>query len=302
MGEAAFIAGDWGTSRLRLYLCGADGAVLDRRDGEGASVPDCAGRFAAAVADWDGAHGKLPAVLGGMVGSTIGWKEVPYLECPARPETIAAAALRFKADGRAIAIAPGLNCVNHAGAPDVMRGEEVQILGALRLNPELAKGRHLLCMPGTHVKWVRLEDGAVSRFQTALSGELFELLSRHSVLARDGGSVDAESPAFALGLRTARDNAQSGLLHLLFSTRSRVVTGTMAKADAASYLSGLIVGADVGAALALFGPERVPLVCSPLLAALYGRALGTYGIAAPVIDGDAAALAGLVQIQSDLRK
>jgi 2-dehydro-3-deoxygalactonokinase len=305
MTKAAFIAGDWGTSRLRLYLCGPDGAVLDRRDGEGAAVPDCAGRFAAAVADWDkmlGDGAKLPAVLGGMVGSTIGWKEVPYLECPARPETIAGAALKFKSDGRDIAIAPGLKCINHAGAPDVMRGEEVQILGALRLNPELAQGRHLLCMPGTHVKWVRLEDGAVTRFQTALAGELFELLSRHSVLARDGGSVDADSPAFALGLRTARDNAQSGLLHLLFSTRSRVVTGTMPKADAASYLSGLIVGADVGAALALFGPGRVPLVCSPLLAALYARALGTYGVAAPVIDGDAAALAGLVQIHTELRK
>jgi 2-dehydro-3-deoxygalactonokinase len=300
--EAAFIAGDWGTSRLRLYLCGRDGAVLDRREGEGASAPDCAGRVAAAVADWDRTHGKLPAVLAGMVGSTIGWRDVPYLECPAKPETIAGAALKFKADGRNIAIAPGLKCINHAGAPDVMRGEEVQLLGALRLNPELAEGRHLLCMPGTHVKWVRLEDGAVSRFQTALSGELFELLSRHSVLARDGGSVDPESPAFALGLRTARDNARSGLLHLLFSTRSRVVTGTMAKADAASYLSGLIVGADVGAALALFGPGRVPLVCSPLLAALYARALGTYGVIAPVIDGDAAALAGLVQIHTELRK
>jgi 2-dehydro-3-deoxygalactonokinase len=300
MTEAAFIAGDWGTSRLRLYLCGRDGAVLDRREGEGASAPDCAGRFAAAVADWDRTHGKLPAVLAGMVGSTIGWRDVPYLECPARPQTIAGAALKFKADGRSIAIAPGLKCINHAGAPDVMRGEEVQLLGALRLNPELAEGRHLLCMPGTHVKWVRLEDGAVSRFQTALSGELFELLSRHSVLARDGGSVDPESPAFALGLRTARDNPRSGLLHLLFSTRSRVVTGTMAKADAASYLSGLIVGADVGAALALFAPGRVPLVCSPLLAALYARALAAYGLDAPLIDGDAAALTGLVHIHADL--
>jgi 2-dehydro-3-deoxygalactonokinase len=305
MTQAGFIAGDWGTSRLRLYLCGADGTVLDRREGEGAAVPDCAGRFAAAVADWDkmlgeGADGKLPAILGGMVGSTIGWKEVPYLECPARPGAIAGAALRFRSDGRAIAIAPGLKCTNPAGAPDVMRGEEVQILGALRLQPGLAEGRHLLCMPGTHVKWVRLEDGAVTRFQTALSGELFELLARHSVLARDGGAVDPESPAFALGLRTARDNAQAGLLHLLFSTRGRVVTGTMSKSEAASYLSGLIVGADVGAAVAMFTPPRVPLICSPLLAALYARALAAYGLDAPLIDGDAAALAGLVHIHADL--
>ena len=107
MSEAAFIAGDWGTSRLRLYLCDTRGVVLARGEGEGASVPDCAGRFAAAVAPWDKAHGVLPAVLGGMVGSTIGWKEVPYLRCPARPQAIAGASLRFEAGGRAIAILPG---------------------------------------------------------------------------------------------------------------------------------------------------------------------------------------------------
>src|SRR5882757_3216515 len=200
MSEAAFIAGDWGTSRLRLYLCDAAGHVLARGEGEGASVPDCAGRFAAAVAGWDKAHDVLPAVLGGMVGSTIGWKEVPYLKCPARPGAIAGAALRFEADGRAIAILPGLSCIGKTGAPDVMRGEETQILGALRLRPELSKGRHIFCLPGTHTKWVMVTDGAVTLFQTALSGELFELLRRHSVLVRDGGEVDAHSPAFTLGL------------------------------------------------------------------------------------------------------
>ena len=300
MTRAAFIAGDWGTSRLRLYLCGADGAVLDRREGAGAAVADCAGRFGAAVAEWDGVHGKLPAVLGGMVGSTIGWKEVPYLECPARPQAIAGAALRFAADGRAIAIAPGLKCTNPVGAPDVMRGEEVQILGGLRLHPELARGGHLLCMPGTHVKWVQLRDGAVGRFQTALSGELFELLAGHSVLARGGGQADPQSPAFALGLETARENAGAGLLHLLFSTRSRVVGGAMPGADAPSYLSGLIVGADVGGALALFEARRVMMVCAPALAALYARALAFYDVRADGIDGDAAALAGLVHIHSEL--
>ena len=97
MSEAAFIAGDWGTSRLRLYLCDTAGQVLARAEGEGASVPDCATRFAAAVAPWDQAHGILPAVLSGMVGSTIGWREVPYLKCPAMPAAIADAALRFEA-------------------------------------------------------------------------------------------------------------------------------------------------------------------------------------------------------------
>jgi 2-dehydro-3-deoxygalactonokinase len=299
MTKPAFIAGDWGTSRLRLFLCDAGGKVLDRAQGEGAAVPDCAGRFAAAVAPWDQAHGVLPAVLGGMVGSTIGWREVPYLSCPARADAIAGAALRFEADGRAIAILPGLKCVSKIGAPDVMRGEETQILGALRLNPGLAKGRHVFCMPGTHVKWVEVVDGAVSGFQTALSGELFEILRKHSVLARDGGTVDASSPAFALGLETARQPAD--LLALLFSTRSRVVTGEMPRAEAASYLSGLILGKDVGTVRELMGLSgTVHLICTPSLAALYEMTLDTYDLDSAVLDGDSCALAGLIHIHSEL--
>jgi len=301
MSKAAFIAGDWGTSRLRLYLCDVAGNVLARGDGEGASVPDCAARFAAAVTVWDKAYGILPAVLSGMVGSTIGWREVPYLPCPARPGAIAGAALRFEADDRHIAILPGLSCMGKTGAPDVMRGEETQILGALRLEPSLAKGRHVFCMPGTHVKWVIVEDGAVIQFQTALSGELFELLRRHSVLARDSHEVDAQSPAFTLGLDFARHNHDADLLHLLFSTRSRVVTGAMARTDAASYLSGLVLGKDIGTALTLLDLKSpVQLICTPALAVLYAKALSAYDLESAVIDGDRCSLAGLVHAHAEI--
>jgi 2-dehydro-3-deoxygalactonokinase len=304
MSEAAFIAGDWGTSRLRLYLCDVTGHILARGDGEGASVPDCAARFAAAVAPWDKAHGILPAVLSGMVGSTIGWREVPYLKCPAMPAAVADAALRFEADGRAIAILPGLSCRGKTGAPDVMRGEETQLLGTLRLHSHLAKGRHVFCLPGTHTKWAVVTDGAVTQFQTSLSGELFELLRRHSVLVRDSSEVDAQSQAFALGLEFARQNRTSDLLHLLFSARSRAVTGEMARTDAASYLSGLVLGKDIATAMALFdialfdGP--VQMICTPALAALYGKALSTYDVKSTAIDGDRAALAGLVHAHAEI--
>ncbi len=306
MSEAAFIAGDWGTSRLRLYLCDVSGHILARGEGEGASVPECAARFAAAVAPWDKAHGILPAVLSGMVGSTIGWREVPYLKCPAMPAAIADAALRFEADGRAIAILPGLSCRGKTGAPDVMRGEETQLLGALRLYSHLAKGRHVFCLPGTHTKWAVVTDGAVTQFQTALSGELFELLRRHSVLARDSSEVNAQSPAFALGLEFARQNRKSDLLHLLFSARSRVVTGEMAKTDAASYLSGLVLGKDIATAVAFFDialfntDSPVQMICTPALAALYGKAFSAYDAKSATIDGDRAALAGLVHAHAEI--
>ena len=300
MSRAAFIAGDWGTSNLRLYLCDEAGRVLARGEGGGASVPDCAGRFAQAVSAWDQSHGVLPAILSGMVGSTLGWKEVPYLKCPAKPSAIAAAALRFEVDGRAIAILPGLSCTGKTGAADVMRGEETQILGALRLHPELKKGRHVLCLPGTHAKWVALEDGAVAQFQTALSGELFELLRRHSVLARDGGEV-AVNDAFVRGVEFAKANRDADLLYLVFSTRARVVTGEMPKAEAASYLSGLIVGKDVGTAARLFElGRRVPLICSPGLGALYARVLAAYDVDSAMIDGDRASLSGLILAHAEI--
>lgn len=302
LGGGDFICGDWGTSRLRLFLCGG-GAVLERREGPG--IAEAGGRaaevFASLTADWPA---DLPAILSGMVGSTIGWREAAYCACPAAPSAIAQAALRFEDKGRRIAIVPGLSCRNPTGTPDVMRGEETQILGALRLHPDLARDHRLLCLPGTHAKWVQLEDGTVTDFQTALSGELYDLLSRHSVLARDSGPVDVASPAFAQGLDIARDQHEAGLPHLLFSTRARQVTGEMAKQDAASYLSGLVIGADVwsavGASLSLFSAGRVTLIGSPALTALYGKALAHYGAGTSPMDGDAAVLAGLSFLHAQL--
>ena len=294
----AFIAADWGTSRLRLFLCGTDGAVLARREGPG--IAEAGARaaeiFAGLAADWDK---SLPALLSGMVGSTIGWREAPYRACPAAPAAIADAALRFAADGRQVAIVPGLSCINASGLFDVMRGEETQLLGALQLQPQLAQGRHLFCLPGTHAKWVLVEDGAVVRFQTALSGELFALLSQHSVLARGAGDADPGSAAFAAGVAAAREEA--GLLHLLFSTRSRQLSGEIGRADAASYLSGLIVGTEIAAALRLFAPrDQIVLVCTPALAALYDTVLRTHDLGTTRLDGDDAVLAGLCFLHAQL--
>jgi 2-dehydro-3-deoxygalactonokinase len=301
--KAAFIAGDWGTSRLRLFGCGGDGVVLAKAEGPG--IAEAGGRaaeiFAALAADWDA---NLPALLCGMVGSTIGWREAPYCPCPAAPDAIAQAALRFDAPtsdggGRDIAIIPGLSCTNASGLFDVMRGEETQLLGALRLKPELAHGRHLFCLPGTHAKWALVEDGVVIRFQTALSGELFALLSQHSVLARGAGAASPAHAAFGAGVAASRNEA--GLLHLLFSTRSRQLSGEIPQEEAASYLSGLIVGAEVAAALRLFAPDGpVVLVCAPALAALYEAVLGIHKLSANVLDGDAAVLAGLVFLHTKL--
>ena len=304
---AAFIAGDWGTSHLRLSLCDAGGRLLESTHGPG--IASSKGRaeevFFEQIAVWE-SHGKLPVLLCGMVGSTIGWREAPYLACPLGPENIALGLLRFQARGRAIAMAPGLSCRNRLQAPDVMRGEETQILGATRLEPSLMQGRQLLCMPGTHTKWVALKDGIIEHFLTAVSGELFDILHRHSVLVNhhEGREV-AGGAAFEQALEQTRAFPDGELIHLLFQNRSRQLAGELKAGDAGAYLSGLIIGRDVCGARRLFRDEpdeAVTVIGAPRLGALYSQALKMHGIEARMIDGDTAALAGLAALYRDARE
>jgi 2-dehydro-3-deoxygalactonokinase len=297
MPEASFVAGDWGTSHLRLYLCDEDGAIVGTATGPGiaAARGDAAGAFARAVASWDRAYGKLPAILCGMVGSTIGWREVPYLPCPLYPPAIGDGALRWQSDGRRIVLAPGISCRNPLQAPDVMRGEETQILGALQILPELGGGRRLLCMPGTHTKWVAMNDGVVENFLTALSGELFDVLRRHSVLLNTDNAAE-DGDAFTQALARSLQYPDADLLHLLFEVRARQLKGEIERDDAPSYLSGLIIGRDVSCARRLFSWDRtieVVIVGTPELGRLYGKALGATGISTRAVESQMASVAGL---------
>src|SRR5687768_12536304 len=179
------IAGDWGTTHLRLHLC-RGGAVLDKVDGAGIGslTISAEATLFAALEPWAREHGPLPIWLAGMVGSRNGWREVPYASCPAGAAELRAALLRFDARGHPIAIAAGVSCTNPQGAPDVMRGEETQILGAIATHPALGRGRNIIALPGTHTKWALVEDGKLKTFQTSLSGELYALLRDRSTLLK----------------------------------------------------------------------------------------------------------------------
>jgi 2-dehydro-3-deoxygalactonokinase len=308
MSAARFVAGDWGTSQLRLSLCADDDTMLDSKDGPG--VAKLGGKVAEAyletVSDWDAKHGPLPTVLCGMAGSTLGWREVPYLACPIHPERIIDGALRFEAEGRSVAIAPGLSCRNRLLGPDVMRGEETQILGALRRDPGLAQGCHFFCMPGTHAKWVVLQDGVIESFLTSLAGELFDVLSRHSVLVGpDASTGTIAQSAFARALEQTRLHPDAELIHLLFQTRSRQLAGEFKSRDAAGFLSGLVIGQDVAGAVRLFREDlknanRVTIIGAPQISELYAHALDARGIATQRIDGAEASLAGLTALHAAL--
>lgn len=303
--KPAFIAGDWGTSNSRFMLCDAGGNAVEQRKGPGAAesrgkYPEV---FDAATADWRGAYGELPAVLCGMVGSAIGWLEMPYLPCPADLGELADAPGSPRAG---VSLVPGMRCTNPLGAPDVMRGEETQLLGALSLDPELAKGRHLFCLPGTHTKWASLFDGEVQEFLTAPTGELFAVLSEHSVLVRDKSTpVEHHPKEFERGLAEALRHPGI-LLHQIFQARSLRLDEQLSAEGAASWASGLLIGSDVGGALKLFSAHDaaapVHVIGAPRLVESYSTALARHGRTAAGIDGDRASLAGLARIFQETHK
>jgi 2-dehydro-3-deoxygalactonokinase len=303
---ASHIAGDWGTSNLRLGLCDDDGHVLEWRKGPGAA--EARGKFAetldALVGDWRTAHGDLPILMCGMVGSAFGWREAPYLACPAQTYELADALVSPRSN---VHIVPGMKCTNPLGAPDVMRGEETQLLGARAgsLAPGIDIGKRLVCMPGTHTKWVSLYNGVVQEFLTVPTGELFALLTEHSVIVRDKATIVVHQPAeFERGLAEARRHPEIPVLHKMFQARTLRLDQQLSPEGAASWMSGLLVGTDVAGALGLFettGPhDPVYLIGTPELARAYSAALAPLGRKVEAIDGGAAAFAGLAYLYREL--
>jgi len=290
-GRAALLACDWGTTNLRAWTLDAGGGVVAQRDfplGVARLGPgEAARRFAAEVRPALAAQ-DLPAILCGMVGSNLGWTAVPYADCPAG---LASLAGRLTPVAPGVRIVPGLRCEGIAGAPDVMRGEETQILGWLAQHPDRQTGRCVVCHPGTHAKWVLIEDGRIVRFVTAMTGELFAVLSQHSVLKADAPADD--DAAFDQGLAAAGDG--DGLAARLFTARARVVGGSAPAETTPSYLSGLLIGAEVASVPQLLGgpPGQVALLGDAALCDRYRRALVRRGAQVEVFDGEAAAVAGL---------
>jgi len=292
-----YIAGDWGTTQLRLYLC--DGAsVVDRLSGPGigAAAESPEKIFAPLTARWAAEHKGLSAHLCGMVGSRNGWVETPYVRCPTDIGALRAGLVKFESAGFQVSIVPGLSCTNPLGAPDVMRGEETQIFGALASRPIAPGERQLFALPGTHTKWAVVENGTIRHFLTSPTGELFALLRDHSTLARAGGEVTANSDeGFLRGVKRYAQAPGASLSHLLFETRSRQLLEGMPKSEAMSFLSGLLIGADVAGAQSWFGENKshVTLIGDPKLNELYAGALAFHGIESASLNGEDCALNGL---------
>jgi 2-dehydro-3-deoxygalactonokinase len=295
------IVGDWGTSRLRLFRI-EHGAVVARCEGLGIGALEDTAEAALrdAIAPWREDGDPTTIALCGMVGSRNGWVEVPYVDCPADVPAWLAGAGRITLDGVPVTIMAGLACTAPTGGPDVMRGEETQLFGAIARDPALGQGRHRLALPGTHSKWATIEDGRIVAFQTYFTGELFALLRDRSTLLRatmaeERHAAEDEASGFAHGLARARDGAV--LLGALFEARSAQLIDSRSPDWATGYLSGLLIGREIAEVAAAPG-ETVSLIGDPRLAARYAQALAGYDITPILLDGDACALAGLALLET----
>ncbi len=288
MSERSLVAVDWGSSSLRGARLGADGQVLEERSFVRGILTVAQGEFPevfqTCFGDWMERAGAM-CLMSGMAGSKQGWREAPYCACPCGFEEVAAR-LTWVAPGR-IAIVPGLVC-ELDGIPDVMRGEETQIFGALKL---LGLQDALLVLPGTHSKWVQVQAGRIQSFATFMTGEFFALLRQHSILSRTlpASDGDFDSEAFAQGVTLAlRSNS---LLHSAFGTRTLSLFDRLSAAALPSYLSGLVIGEELRAQT-LPSDAKLVIIGSEALTQRYQDALALRGVAAQRI-GSRATWAGL---------
>ena len=292
------IAIDWGTSSLRGARLGASGQVLESREFPRGILTVPPGQFEAVFhelfGDWMQAEGAL-CLISGMAGSRQGWQEAPYCPCPAGFAELGQHLLWLQPDR--IALVPGLSCsgADALNTPDVMRGEEVQIFGALQMT---GRDSATLVLPGTHSKWVQVHSGRVMQFQTFMTGEVFALMSQHSILGKTldlNGAFDE-----AIFLQGVDQSQQSGsVLHHLFAVRTLGLFDRLSTAQLPSYLSGLLIGEELRTQTVNADSGPVILIGSDTLTRRYSLALQQLGIACQS-HGAEATWAGLHALASKL--
>ena len=295
--RTALLGLDWGTTTLRGYLIGDNGAVLAERSADAGILNIQNGAFAAALielaGDWLAADEGFPIVASGMIGSRQGWVEVPYVEIPAGPGDLTLCGH----DGfdRPLYFVPGLARRDADGVPDVMRGEETQIIGALEDSPPDGPNDSLFLLPGSHSKWALVAGGYITWFATFMTGELFAALKDHTILGRMITGVRDNGTAFSRGVKYG--HGATGILQRLFSARTLALFDELPQQSVASYLSGLLIGAEIAEARALVENPgaMITIIGDPVLSRHYLSALSHCGQPAQQA-ADGAAARGLWRI------
>lgn len=288
-GRPALIALDWGTSSFRAAVVDRDGRTIAGRSAD-AGILKVADRAFVTVLEREvrplvDVHGALPILASGMIGSRNGWVEVAYVPCPADLADVAAGVVTHHEADWTLHFVPGLDHLGPGDVPDVMRGEEVQVFGAI------GAGSGRVVLPGTHSKWVDIAEGRITGFRTFMTGEIFAALRAHTILGRLASGDGFEADGFARGV--AAGFASPALLHTLFSIRTLPLTGRLPAEAVVSYLSGMLVGAEFagatagGAEMAIGTP--IVVIGSSTLAERYRLAAEILGLAVTIGPEDAAA-------------
>ncbi|GBL04518.1 2-dehydro-3-deoxygalactonokinase [Glaciecola sp. KUL10] len=301
-----FIAVDWGSTRLRAFLCkhslNANIELVARNNGPG--VTKVSDSFEKTLFDciepWTTEYGRLPIYLAGQIGSSIGWRETEYLPCPISPEQVASKCLIFEELGHEISILPGLSCLLPNQHYDLMRGEELQVLGWLNQRPENRKGQHLICLPGTHTKWVFVNNGQIIMFKTAMTGELYDILVNHSILIQNK-TASFDQAAFDQGAKFTLQSEAGSFVHGLFSVRSKQLFSQITGQQSTSYLSGLLIGSDVRAAINanewnVDSLDKIALIGAPHLSKSFARVLELEGYKTEICKLTQTTLAGFSSV------
>jgi 2-dehydro-3-deoxygalactonokinase len=298
-----WIAVDWGTSNLRVWAMDSDGQVVaEASSDKGMAKLDRAGFEPALlelINDWLADDRQTPVIACGMVGARQGWLEAPYRQTPCRPVLFETVASPDTGDPRLkVMILAGIKQIEPA---DVMRGEETQIAGILSENPSFAG---VLCLPGTHTKWVRIAAGEIIAFKTFMTGELFNLLSAHSVLRHSLDSAGWDAAEFTRSVQAVIGDPAS-FAGRLFSIRAETLVSGLGTARANARLSGILIGAELAAAKAYWLDKDLIIVGNGAQSELYAQALRTLGQSPRMIDASHVTLAGLksayLQIAKDFR-
>ncbi len=279
------IAIDWGSSNFRAFRIDGTGTIIDRRSFAGGILRISEGRFAEALVEQVGEwlqDGEDRILLSGMIGSRQGWVETEYLQCPVGLTDLAGAVVKVPYPGAEVMLIPGVTGTDADGVPEMMRGEETEAMGVL----EAYGGTGLVCLPGTHTKWIDFHDHAITGFVTCMTGDVFAALRDSTILSRIMNKrPDIDKGVFLRGVARSADSG--GLLHHLFSVRTLALTGQLSEDSSASYLSGLLIGHEVRSAMP--AGADVHLVGSPQLCLLYALAIDACGGTYTIENGDAAA-------------
>ncbi|MEM1303235.1 MAG: 2-dehydro-3-deoxygalactonokinase [Pseudomonadota bacterium] len=293
---ADWIAVDWGTSRLRAWAMTRSGSELTSgasEKGMGVLSPEhFEGALLDVVSPWLGA-GTVDVICCGMLGSRQGWVEAPYatVPCQALPEGFAKPQVQNPL--LRVHVIPGVKQTNPA---DVMRGEETQIAGFLNLNPNWDG---VVCLPGTHTKWAQVSAGEIVSFQTFMTGELFALVSDHSVLRHTIAPTGWDDQAFATALENAMSRPEATAARL-FSLRAENLLNDLEGATARARLSGLLIGAELAAARPYWLGQQIAIIVASTVSQIYGSALTAQGVPATIADGPRMTLAGLTAAYKSL--